>query len=116
MDVLKAFLADPAGIAAKAMLGLAFLDAVLGTFAAVRDGTFDTTATGAFLAKHVLGRVVPITVLLAGGYLTGDMLISGGAVIAAGVYANETRKSLLESIGQIMTGDAGETGDEVPQE
>ena len=102
MEALQEFLASPAGIAAKSMLVLAGLDFALGVWAAVRDGTFDSAKSGAVLVKHVLGRVFPIATLLSTGYFVGDTFLLSGGVAAAGIYANETRASLLESIGQIM--------------
>ena len=102
MELFQEFLASPAGIAAKAMLVLAGLDFLLGVWAAVRDGTFDATKSGAVLVKHVLGRVFPIATLLSAGFFTQDTFLLTGGIGAAVIYSNETRASLLESIGQVM--------------
>lgn len=116
MEQLQEFFASPAGLAAKAMLGLAFLDFLLGATAAVRDGTFDLTVVAAFVRKHVLGRVIPITVLLAGGTALNDTAILTGAIAAAGLYTAETAASLLASIGQIAKPEAPPAVNPVPEE
>lgn len=103
MELFQEFIASPAGLAAKGMLGLAFLDFLLGATAALRDETFDATVIAAFVRKHILGRVMPITTLLAGGFFLGDGVILTGAVAAAGIYTAETAASLLASIGQIAS-------------
>lgn len=103
MELFQDFIASPAGLAAKAMLGLAFLDFLLGATAALRDATFDTTVLAAFVRKQILGRVLPITTLLAGGFFLNDATILGGGIAAAGIYTVETAASLLQSIGQVVS-------------
>lgn len=102
MELFQDFIASPAGLAAKGMLGLAFLDFLLGATAAVKDGTFDATVVAAFVRKHILGRVMPITTLLAGGFFLNDTVILTGAIASAGIYTAETVASLLASIGQVV--------------
>lgn len=103
MDVFQEFIASPAGLAAKAMLGLAFLEFIFGLTAALKDGTFDGAVVAAFVRKHILGRVFPIATLLAGGYFLNDGVILSGAIASAGVYTVETVSGLLGSIGQIRS-------------
>jgi hypothetical protein len=91
---VQAFLADPAGLALKAMLLWAFLDFATGTFAALKDGTFALEVLGAFIRKHILGRVAPIAVLLAAAHFTGDLALAGGAIAAAAAYTLETMSSV----------------------
>lgn len=105
------FLASPAGLAAKAMLVLAALDFGLGVFAAIRDGSFDASKSGAVLVKHVLGRVFPIAALLGTGYFAGDTFLLTGGTAAAVIYANETRRSLLDSIGQVISPESEDTAE-----
>jgi hypothetical protein len=94
LEAFTAFLAAPAGLALKAMLLWAFLDFATGTFAAAKDGTFALDAIGAFIRKHILGRVGPIAVLLAAAHFTGDLALAGGAIAAATAYTLETMGSV----------------------
>ena len=64
MEALQAFIQSPAGAALLAMVGVAFADFLTGSFAALRDGTFQLDAIAAFLRKHIWGRVAPIGTLL----------------------------------------------------
>lgn len=114
MEALKQFFNDPAGIAALGMLGLAALDTIMGIWAALKDGSFQLSAVAAVLAKHVQGRVIPVTILLAGGYFLGVPALVAGGAAAATAYTAETIGSLLESIGQ-ATGSTTVAPDEVPQ-
>lgn len=109
------FLSAPAGIAAQAMLGLAFLDFIMGCLAAFRNGIFDFTVVAAFLRKHVQGRVLPIAILLVGAHVTGQATLSAAAIAAAGIYTTETLASLAASIGQSMDSENAEV-DTVPEE
>ena len=103
---LAAFIASPGGIAAKAMLVAAFLDFAFGVYAAAKAGTFDATVLAAFVRKHILGRVLPITTLLAVGYFAdgGEVMIAAGAAAAA-AYAAETMASIYESLKPPAEGD-----------
>ena len=76
MDITD-FLASPAGLAIKAALAAAFLDFAFGVFAAIRDGTFAVDALAAFLRKHLVGRVLPVSLLAITGYITGDQVMAG---------------------------------------
>lgn len=93
-----AFLNDPAGIALKGMLVAAFLDFAFGVFAASRDGSFSVDALAAFVRKHLLGRVFPISLLLVAGYATGDLAMNAAAGAAAVAYTVETLGSIYGSI------------------
>lgn len=95
---LSGFLASPAGLAVKAALIAAFLDFAFGVFAAVRDGTFAIDAIAAFLRKHLVGRVLPVTVLAATGYVANDQVMIGAAGISLTAYAAETLGSIYGSI------------------
>lgn len=94
MTGLEAFLSAPAGLALKAMLLWAFLDFATGSFAAVRDGSFALDVLAAFLRKHLVGRVMPIAVLLVAAHYTGDLALAAGAIAAAGAYTFETASSV----------------------
>jgi hypothetical protein len=105
---LQAFLSSTEGIALQAMLGLAFADFVLGVLAAVRDGTFELEAVAAFLRKHLVGRVLPIGLLLLGTYYFGGideaLGLGSAALVAAAAYTAETASSLKSSILSAMAG------------
>jgi hypothetical protein len=94
MEQLTAFLQSEAGLAVKGALVAAFLDLVTGVFAAVKDGTFSWDAIAAFLRKHILGRVAPLTALLGGAYVSGDQLLLVFAIAGLTAYAAETIASV----------------------
>jgi hypothetical protein len=94
IEAATAFLAAPAGLALKAMLLWAFLDFATGTFAAVKDGTFALDVIGAFIRKHIFGRVAPIGLLLIAAHFTGDVALAGGALASAAAYTLETAASV----------------------
>ena len=99
MDVdLQALINSPAGLAIKGALIAAFLDFAFGVFAASRDGTFALDALAAFVRKHLLGRVFPLSVLALVGYYSGDAAMIGAAGIALTAYAAETMASIYGSI------------------
>ena len=85
------------------VLGLAFLDFLLGVFAAIRDKTFKLDAIAAFLRAQIVGRVFPIAVLILGGLaLKQDLITDAGYAIAA-IYVAETIGSILASWGPKST-------------
>lgn len=92
------FLASTGGIAVKAALVAAFLDFAVGSFMAASHGSFALDAIGAFIRKHLLGRVLPLSLLVLVGYLTGDLAINSAAAGALTVYAIETMASIRASI------------------
>lgn len=94
------FLNSDAGLALKGLLIVAFLDFATGSFAALRDGTFALDAIGAFIRKHILGRVAPIGVLLVTGYFGGDtgQLFLAGAIAAAAAYVAESAASIWGNV------------------
>jgi hypothetical protein len=97
MDI-QALLDSPAGIAIKGALIAAFLDFGFGVFAAARDGTFAVDALAAFVRKHLLGRVLPLSLLSLTGYYTGDPAMIAAAGVALTAYAAETLGSIYGSI------------------
>lgn len=92
------FLASPAGLAIKGALAAAFLDFAFGVFAALRDGSFALDALAAFLRKHLVGRVLPVSLLAVTGYVTGDQVMIAAAALALTAYATETLASIYSSI------------------
>lgn len=115
MDISE-FLNSTGGIAVKGALAAAFLDFAFGVFAAARDGSFALDAVAAFVRKHILGRVAPVSVLAYVGYTTGDLAMitaAGGALTA---YAFETTASIYSSIADIRhpQGNSAATTAEAP--
>lgn len=94
----KAFLDSTAGLAIKGALVASFLDLAFGVFAALKDGTFALDAIAAFLRKHLIGRVLPISLLAVAGYATGDTIMVAAGVAALTAYAAETLASIYGSI------------------
>lgn len=95
--MLAEFLASPAGYALKGALVAAFLDFAVGTISAARNGSLAFDAIAAFLRKHVLGRVLPLGVLLVVGYATGDATMNTFAAAGLVAYAGETMASVYAS-------------------
>ncbi len=81
------------------MVGLAFLDLILGVLAALRDGTFKLDAIAAFLRSQVLGRVAPATVLILGGIAVHQELLTDAGYAAAALFVAETIGSIIASWG-----------------
>lgn len=97
MDIAD-LLSSPAGLAIKGALIAAFLDFAFGVFAAVKDGTFAIDAVAAFVRKHLLGRVLPVSILALVGYISQDSLMIGAAAAALAAYTAETLGSIYGSI------------------
>lgn len=108
---IRDFFATPAGTGVVLLFALATLDFLLGTFAAVRDGTFQLDSLAAWIRKHIAGRVLPVTAVLVIGHLLGGMtlgqpsdVLSPGTILttvglaAAGVYVLEIIGSVRESL------------------
>lgn len=101
METIQAFIQSPAGAALLAMVGVAFADFLTGSFAALRDGTFQLDSLAAFLRKHIWGRVAPIGTLLVMGYFGGDtigQLFMASALAAVAAYVAETASSILGNL------------------
>lgn len=94
---LQAFLNSTEGFALKGALVAAFLDFAVGSIAAARNGSFTWDAVAAFLRKHVLGRVLPLALLLITSYTTGDTVMLTFAVTGLTAYAAETLASVYGS-------------------
>jgi hypothetical protein len=92
------FLASPAGLAIKLALLIAFVDLAVGVGAALRDNVFSLDKVAAFLRKHVLGRILPASLLAVFGYLTADLALNMAAAGALTAYYVETAASLYASV------------------
>ena len=101
MDWLHTFLGSEAGIALQALVVAAIVDFVTGSIAAVRDATFQWQALGAWIRKHLLGRVSMIAVALLVAYYTGNAAVMTAALLAAAAYGAETTASLIDNIQTI---------------
>ena len=101
MEALQAFIQSPAGAGLLAMVGVAFADFLTGSFAALRDGTFQLDSLAAFLRKHIWGRVSPIGTLLVLGYFGGEtigQLFMASALAAVAAYVAETASSIIGNL------------------
>ena len=98
MNELHAFLDSPAGWAVKGAMVAAFLDFAVGLFAALRDDKLALDAIAAFLRKHMLGRVLPSTLIVVAAYATADASLMGAAIVALTAYATETMASIYRSL------------------
>lgn len=92
------FLASPAGIAVQAALVAAFLDFATGVWRAYQDQIFALDAIGAFIRKHLLGRVFPLTLLAIAGWATGSVGINTAAAAALTAYYAETIGSVYAAL------------------
>jgi hypothetical protein len=121
MDWLQNFLADPLGLAVQGAVVAAFLDFVFGVYAAGRDGTFAVDALGAFIRKHLLGRVFPAGTLAVVSYLTDSAPMAAAAIAALTAYGIETLGSIYGSINPpapsvVAEAKPAETVNPVPQD
>lgn len=98
MTAAAEFLGTPGGIAVQAALVAAFLDFFVGVWRAYQDEQLALDAIGAFIRKHLLGRVFPLTLLVVAGYLTGAVQLNAAAAAALTVYYGETIASVWASI------------------
>lgn len=112
INVVREFFATPAGTGVVLLFALAALDFLMGTFAALRDGTFQLDAIAAWIRKHIAGRVLPVTAVLVIGHMLGGLTLGGGladvlspgtvlttiGLGAAGVYVLEVIGSVKESL------------------
>jgi hypothetical protein len=96
--MITEFLESTGGLAVKAALVAAFLDFAFGVFAAVRDGSFAVDSIAAFLRKHLMGRVLPVSLLAVVGWITGDQIMIAAASAALAAYAAETIGSIYGSL------------------
>lgn len=97
------FLASPEGQAIKLLLVGTVLTFGLGVLAALRDGSFSLGYLDSFVRSTIWGRIAPVMLFLFLGYVSGEQLISGPAIIAAGAVAVGLIKAAADSIGQIAS-------------
>lgn len=81
-----------------AMIGLAFLDFLLGVLAAFRDGTFRLDAIGAFLRSSGV-KVAMASLLIIGGVALNQDLITAAGYAAAAIFIAATVGSIIASVG-----------------
>jgi len=109
---IASFFDSPAGQAVAALVVLGLADLLLGVFAAVRDNVFSWEAIDAWVRSQLAGRILPIAAILILGHIAGGIsfddgtsgvlsvggIITGGGLVAAGLYVITTAASLLESL------------------
>lgn len=98
MNEIQAFLESTGGLAVKGALVAAFLDFAFGVFGALRDGSFQLDSVAAFVRKHLMGRVLPISIMALVAYYTEDAIMTAAAAAALTAYAAETLASIYTSI------------------
>lgn len=96
--MIAEFLASPAGLAVKGALIAAFLDLGTGLWRAYQDKTLALDQVAAFLRKHVLGRVFPLTLLVIASYASGDLAATTAAAAGLTLYAAETMASVYAAL------------------
>lgn len=108
MDALLAKLAadSPAMAAVIGVLGLGLLDWVLGVLRALADRTFKLEFLDVWVRTQLLGRILPIVLVLAFSQVIGTISIGDfsfnvlflGGMTAAGAYALVTAQSIIDSL------------------
>jgi len=98
MEQVTEFVNSTGGLAVKGALIAAFLDFAFGVFASFRDGTFAVDALAAFVRKHLLGRVFPISLMAIVAFYSNDGFMTAAAAAALTAYAAETLGSVYDSI------------------
>lgn len=87
------------GQAIYGVLGLAFLDFILGVFAAVRDNTFKLDSVAAFVRSQLLGKVFPLTALILFGVLVNQAALTDLGYAGALAFTAATVGSIIASWG-----------------
>ena len=103
---ISAFLDSPSGLAVKALMVGTFIVFALGVTAAIRDRTFSWTYIDAFVRSTLMGRVVPVAIVLVVGYIADEQTLTAAGVVAGGAVAAGMIASAIDSIRQMaMTRD-----------
>ena len=106
-ELLDLLVADP--LTNNAIIGvavLAILGFVIGTIRAIGDKTFVWSALDVWVRKDLMGRVIPIVLILAFGRVIGTVqvgdielsLLSVAGFGAAATYAATSIKSIINSL------------------
>lgn len=97
VNSLNGVLGEQLGPLTVSVFAVAFIRFALGSFAALRDGTFVLSSVAAFIRSQVLGRVFPI---LTTAFLAGS--IEGEAGVALTVFAaGQGAAYVAETVGSI---------------
>ena len=99
--LLTDFLATPAGLAVKALLVGTVVTFALGVVAALRDKTFDFQYIDSFVRSTLLGRVIPVAIVLGVGYVADEQSLLLFGAGAAGTVGAGMVASAIESIRQL---------------
>lgn len=106
-ELLDLLVADPlTNNAIIAVIALALLGFVLGTIRAIADKTFTWSALDVWIRKDLMGRVIPIILLLAFGRVVGTVsvgdadlaLLTAAGLAAAATYAVTAITSIVASL------------------
>jgi hypothetical protein len=96
----------PAITAIIAILGLGLLDWILGVARAIANSTFELKYIDVWVRTQLLGRILPIVLVLAFSQVIGSLTIGDfslnllfvGGIAAAGAYALVTGQSIIDSL------------------
>jgi hypothetical protein len=85
---------------------VALLDFALGTIRAIADRTFEFSAIDVWVRTKLLGRVVPITLIMLVGSVIGDVklgdfsfnVITGAALAAAITFVAAEAQSIVDNV------------------
>ena len=108
---------------AMSLFALTGVRALLGIYAAVKDGTFVLSSVGAFVRSQVLGRVFPILTVALFASTSGNVALVAAAGATGAAYLAETVGAITEALSKTQAAAAAEKtvlgneiGNPVPQD
>lgn len=110
-ELLRQLAGDPmVNNAIVGVVALGLLDWLLGTLRAIRDGIFKLTLVDVWVRQALLGRIIPIVLILAfsrvvGGIRIGEVDVNTLAIAgtaAAVAYATTTVQSIIGSLNPMQ--------------
>lgn len=108
-ELLDLLVADPlTNNAILAVIALAILGFALGTIRAIADKTFEWLALDTWIRKDLMGRVIPIILILAFGRIAGTItvgdaqlaLLTAAGLAAAATYAAASLAGIIASLNR----------------
>jgi hypothetical protein len=100
--MISAFFASDSGLVVKALLVASFVVFALGVTAAIKDKTFNLLYIDSFVRSTIMGRVVPVLIVLLAGYVSNEQLLTSAGIITGGAVAAGMIASAIDSIRQLM--------------
>jgi hypothetical protein len=99
--LLTDFMASPSGVVIKGLFVGTLVVFLLGLLAAIKDKTFSWVYFDSFVRSTLMGRVVPVFIVLAVGYITNESTLTGAGIAVGGAVAVGMIASAAESIRQM---------------